>query len=73
MTLDQKYPNISSWIIDGCIELGNCHDGYSDATAMAMDEGGVIWETSEHFQTLDDLLNALEKGIEAYCKEHGIE
>ena len=48
-------------------------DGYTNVTAQAMDEGGVVWETEEVYPTLDAVLDALEQGIAAWCEEHGIE
>ncbi|MBV7329093.1 hypothetical protein KFU94_12725 [Chloroflexi bacterium TSY] len=72
MNLDQKYRNITNWMADGCIEIGRCDD-YTDSTARVMDEGGVVWETNEDFATLEAALDAIERGIEEWCAEIGIE
>lgn len=46
MNLEQKYPNISNWIADGCVELRRI-DYYTRATALVTDEGGTVWETDD--------------------------
>ena len=72
MNLEQKYPNISNWMANGCIELGYCDD-YTGSTARVTDGGGTIWETEEVYPTLDALLDAIEEGIAQWCAENGIE
>lgn len=37
----------------------------------SLDEGGVVWE-SEGYEDFESALKALDKGIEAWCKEQGI-
>ncbi|MCO5186334.1 MAG: hypothetical protein M9941_16055 [Anaerolineae bacterium] len=71
MKIDEKYRNIANWVADACVEIGFC-DEYTGVTARAVDMGGVVWETEETFSTLEAALDALETGIAAWCKEHGI-
>ncbi|MEM7539638.1 MAG: hypothetical protein AAF639_46210 [Chloroflexota bacterium] len=72
MELERKYWNITNWIANGHIELGQS-DYHSDATARVVDDGGVIWETDEVYPTLDALLDAVDAGIAAWCEENGID
>jgi hypothetical protein len=39
-----RYPNISSWVRDGWIEIGR--DDYSRSMVRIMDEGGMVWEVT---------------------------
>ena len=57
VSFEQSYPHITSWVENGCFEIGikGYHD---DSFIRAMDEGGVIWESAENFETLDDALAA---------------
>jgi hypothetical protein len=69
-TFAAAYPNIAHWISDfGWIELGQ--DGYSTSLVRALDEGGMIWESSERYQTLDEALKALDNAIAAWFQENG--
>ena len=70
-TFDEKYLYIANWVQDGTIEIG--YSGYDDVFLRAIDEGGVIWESNEIYENLDDAFVALEAGIKAWCQEHGIE
>jgi hypothetical protein len=53
------YPNITHWVdTQGWIEIG--HDEYSGSLVRALDEGGLVWESSDEHQTVDEALQALE-------------
>ncbi len=71
MTLEEKYPFIASWIVDGQIQIGQT-ESYEPA-AMIIDQGGIVWSTEEPFETLDALFEALELAIGRWCSQHGIE
>ena len=74
MTLEEKYPYIASWVVDGQIQIGQGDSSYSyEPMAAVMDAGGVVWETQDPFDSLDALFEQMEKGIGRWCKEHGIE
>jgi len=36
----------------------------------ALDEGGLIWESSDDHTTVDEALQALEKGLAAWMEEY---
>jgi len=53
------YPNIAYWVeACGWIEIGQ--DEYSSSLVRALDEGGMVWESSDDHETLDEALQALE-------------
>jgi len=53
------YPNIAHWVTtQGWIEIGE--EEYSDSLVRALDEGGLVWESSDEHQTVDEALQALE-------------
>ena len=62
MSFEQSYPHITSWVQDGCLEIGSIsyHD---DSFIRAIDEGGTVWDSSAQFETLDDALAAADQGI----------
>ena len=52
-------PNIAYWAeACGWIEIGQ--DEYSSSLVGALDEGGLIWESSDDHETVDEALQALE-------------
>lgn len=73
MNIDEKYRNIHMWMADGGIEIGYCDDGYTDVTARVVDDGGVVWQTTETFTSLEAVLDAIEATIAAWCVQTGIE
>ena len=56
------YPNIAQWIdVQGWIEIGQ--DEYSSSLVRCLDIGGVVWESSDDHQTIDEALRALEQAL----------
>ena len=73
MSLEEKYPFIASWVVDGQIQIGQADSWHSyEPLAAVIDAGGLVWETNEPFDSLDDLLDRMEKAISHWCKQHGI-
>lgn len=58
---EDHYPNIAGWVRDGWIELG--HDDYSRSFIRVLDEGGLVWEGEEYYETVDEALAETEKAI----------
>ena len=55
----KAYPNIAYWVeACGWIEIGQ--DEYSNSLVRALDEGGLVWESSDDHTTVDAALQALE-------------
>lgn len=73
MNLEEKYPFIASWVVDGQILIGQADSSYSyEPMAAVVDAGGLVWETQE-FNSLDELFDQMERAIGRWCNEHGIE
>jgi hypothetical protein len=68
-TFEACYPNIAKWVQDGWIEIGR--DNYSRSFVRALDIGGLVWEGTGQYATLDEALRALDDGIAAWLKENG--
>ena len=67
VSFEQAYPHITSWVEDGCLEIGSI-SYYDDSFIRAIDEGGTVWDSAEKFETLDDALAAADKGIAEWCR-----
>ena len=61
------YPNIANWVKEGSVEIAT--EFGKEIVARAADEGGVIWEGT-HFRSLDEALEALDRGIKAWIQEN---
>jgi hypothetical protein len=61
-SFEESYPNITSWVTSqGWIELGQ--DEYSSSLVRALDIGGMVWESSTYYATLDEAFEALETAL----------
>ncbi|EKV03394.1 transcriptional regulator [Leptolyngbya sp. Heron Island J] len=65
-SFEQAYPHITSWVQDGCLEIGSI-SYYDDSFIRAIDEGGTVWESPAQFETLDEALAAADRGIAEWC------
>mgnify|MGYP001795396633 CR=1 FL=1 len=65
-SFEQSYPHITSWVQDGCLEIGSI-SYYDDSFIRAIDEGGTVWESPAQFETLDEALAAADRGIAEWC------
>jgi hypothetical protein len=68
-SFDEMYPTIARWISqeEGWIELGADH--YSRSLARALYGGGMAWEGTDDYESLDEALRALEEGIASWLEE----
>src|SRR4051812_31419437 len=68
-SFDEMYPTIAQWISqeEGWIELGADH--YSRSLARALYGGGMVWEGTEDYESLDQALRAMEEGIASWLEE----
>ena len=64
------YPNITRWLTHGQIEMGEVL--YSDSFIRAIDEGGVVWEGETEYETIDQCLQDLERGLEDIIQDFGL-
>ena len=68
----QSYPNLTYWVESfGWIELGQ--DDYSRSLIRILDEGGMVWESQERYDSLDAALQEAEVAIADWFKERGVE
>jgi len=65
---EQTYPNVARWVkSEGWIEIG--YDDFSRSFVRALDIGGMIWEGDEKYNSLDEAMQALDKGITHWLNE----
>jgi hypothetical protein len=69
-SFDEMFPAIARWILqeEGWIELGADH--YSNSLARALYGGGMAWEGTDDYGSLDESLRAMDKGIAAWLDEN---
>lgn len=67
-SLEEKYPHLAEWVLThGWIEIGQLEG--TSAFAMALDEGGLVWEGKGKYKTLDDAFREIEEGIAKWMRE----
>jgi hypothetical protein len=67
-SFEKSYPNITRWVTSqGWIELGQ--DEYSSSLVRALDEGGMVWEGTANYGTLDEAFNALEAALAEWTEQ----
>ena len=68
-SFDKGYPSIARWVRDyGWIEIGQDH--YSSSLIRVLDEGGMIWESSEDYETIDEAIQATEEALADWIREN---
>jgi hypothetical protein len=70
---DKTYPHIAAWVRQGSIQIGYTYSGYENTFLRVLDEGGIVWESSKRYDSLDAALADMEAGIAQWCSEQGIE
>ena len=64
-----KYPNVADWVLGGgWIEVGQTEQMHS--FVRALDEGGMVFEGKSKYRTLDEALQALDKGIAQWTEQN---
>lgn len=70
-SLEKFCPNTTRWVKEyGWIEIGR--NDYSSSFIKVLDEGGLVWEGDDDYETMNDAMKALESGIAKWLKENGI-
>ena len=65
---EQTYPTISRWVTSyGWIEIGS--DDHR-VVLKALDEGGLVWESNDDYETLDEALQVLETGLAEWIQQN---
>lgn len=68
-SFDKAYPNTTRWVEDyGWIEIGQTD--YSTSLIRVLDEGGMIWESSQDYETVDEAMKALEKALADWMEKY---
>ena len=68
-SFEAAFPNITRWVKEsGTIEIG--YDPQTGRFIRAIDEGGVPWSGKSQYETVDQALQDLEKGIKATLSTH---
>ncbi len=68
-SFEERYPNIAHWVrLQGFVELGRDH--YSPSLVRVLDEGGMVWEGSAHYETVDEALDALESALAEWMEQN---
>jgi hypothetical protein len=70
-SFNEKYPYIAAWVRDGLVEIG--YNDYDNVFLRVIDPGGVVWESNKIYSNLDDAFEEMNKAIETWCAENGIE
>ena len=68
--VEKLFPAIAQWVQDGHIEIGD-QEGFG-FVVRALDSGGQVFE-DDKAETLAEAMAALEKGLNKWYKEQGIE
>jgi len=68
----KAYPDIAYWVeACGWIEIGPGE--HSSSLVRALDEGSLIWESSDDHTTVDEALQALEIELAEWLEQLGTE
>ena len=67
-SFEDSYPNIARWVKShGWIELGP--DEFSSSLVRALDEGGMVWEGTANYGTLDEAFDVLETALAEWMEQ----
>jgi hypothetical protein len=62
LVFQEVFPNITLWVQEcGTVEIG--YDPNTESFVRAIDEGGMVLSGKSRYETLDDALHDLEKGL----------
>lgn len=67
-SFEDKYPNITRWVDEheGRIEIGYDPDSPLTSFVRAIDQGGMVWEGRDQYESLDDAFLDVEAGVKEY-------
>ena len=68
----KSYPNLAHWAETfGWVEIGQ--DDFSTSFIRILDIGGMIWESNDHYNTVDTALRDAEAAISRWIQEQNFE
>ncbi len=70
----ELYPTIA-WFVEsqGYITLGRDEDSFDPVFVRALDMGGIVWEGKKQYESAEQALRDLEKGLDKWSKEVGLD
>ncbi len=69
LSVDEAFPHLKKWVTThGWIEIG--YDDYNRSFIRALDGGGMVWEGSMEYASLDSALQALDDALATWMKEN---
>ena len=69
LSFEAAFPNITRWVKGfGTVEIG--YDPQTGSFIRAIDKGGMAWSGESQYETVDQALQDLEKGIKATLSTH---
>ena len=66
---DERYPNLAAWTRHGWIEVG-CDD-FNRSFVRVLDLGGLVWEGTEEYETVEAALVEAEAAAARWFEENG--
>jgi hypothetical protein len=71
-SFEADYPAVTRWIKEfGHIEIG--YDSFTENFVKALDTGGMPWGGRSEYETIDEALIDLERGIKAFLEKEGLD
>ncbi len=71
MKFDERFPNIAEWVTTiGWIEFGQFEDYDNPNFIMALNPGGVVWESGDEYDSVDETLQELDKALGEWIGDH---
>ncbi len=68
---ETTYPDLTHWVeAHGWIEIGA--DEYSTSLVRVLDEGGMVWESEDDYDSLDAALQAADTAIANWLADLGL-
>ncbi len=59
---DERYPYLAAWVEErGWIEIGADH--YSSSAVRILDEGGMVWESQQRYESFEATLAAADAAL----------
>ena len=60
----EQFPVLAAWTLDGWVEIGPTD--WSRSFIRVMNEGGLVWEGAEVYESVEDAFREAEAAIEAW-------
>ncbi len=72
-SFERLYPHIAYFVDTiGWIEVGHDYDSPLTSVIRALDQGGMVWEGQDSYQTLDEAFQDLEQALTEWFRDEKI-